>query len=1023
MRIIIDLQACQFLSRFRGIGRYSMLLAQSMASQLTKRDHEVWLLLNDKFPETIESITSCFYPWIPHNKIAVFSTPHSVESVNSENHWRIRAAEQIREHFIAQLEPDFVHVASLMEGWLDESVVSIGLSDINQATAVTLYDLIPLVLKDSYLTDPAYKEYYFRKIESMKRADILFAISENSRHEVVELLNFSPENVINISTAIDRKFIRTVYTQEERAEIFDRYKITKNFVLYVPGGFDPRKNFDRLLEAFSALPEPLINTYQLVLSSKLHGSEREFIETLATKYGLNSEQFVLTDYVSDDDLIALYNLCSLKVFPSLHEGFGLPALEAMACGAPVIGSNTTSIPEVIGRKDALFDPYSAESITNKIYEALTDEPFNRDLREHGLVQSKKFSWDGSAAAAVSALESKFGCQKLSDCRVFSSDVAKVTSLILRNISQAVDVDQPSLEDIRQLNNSITRNNFRVGQRQLLVDVSELVRSDAKTGIQRVVRSILLQLVKSPPADFKVVPIYSSEGLIFQYAHSFISEFLNVDFDTGADLPIEFSRGDVFLGLDLSAHLFPSLNSELKKMREYGVYINYVVYDLTPLTHAHWHVPGMNPAFKQWMSSLSYYADNLICISQSVAEDVKIWLMEHFPDQEKRIVRTYFHLGADISNSVPSVGMPHDADFVLNAMRSRPSFLAVGSIEPRKGYSQLLAAFELLWSENLDVNLIIVGKSGWHVDEITQRLISHPELSCHLFWLTGVSDEYLGKIYGAASCLIAASEAEGFGLPLIEAAQHKLPVIARDILVFREVAGKYAFYFDGMQDTDLSAAIKVWLKLFRENLHPASDDMPWLTWSQSAKQLKDKILGLNVSNVSLLGESTQFLKNRFIRVNSGLVQPVPAYELGTEVDFSTKGTARIYTRDGWSHSEDWGCWTASKTATLDLRVIAYKRMPFSLRLLVKSFVSGRYPRQKLDIFVNNTLVDEFFLYADKNHNDLHEVSIEIPIDMISDSGELKLQFSTPDSESPLTLGMSPDNRLLGVGIASMRLLQE
>ena len=113
---------------------------------------------------------------------------------------------------------------------------------------------------------------------------------------------------------------------------------------------------------------------------------------------------VVVDYVTDDDLVALYSLCKLFVLPSLHEGFGLPALEAMACGAAVIGSNTTSIPEVIGRNDAMFDPSSAHAIARIMQRALTDQAFHESLRRHGLQQAKKFSWDITARRALKAFE-------------------------------------------------------------------------------------------------------------------------------------------------------------------------------------------------------------------------------------------------------------------------------------------------------------------------------------------------------------------------------------------------------------------------------------------------------------------------------------------------------------------------------------------------------------------------------------------------------------------------------------------
>jgi glycosyltransferase involved in cell wall biosynthesis len=175
---------------------------------------------------------------------------------------------------------------------------------------------------------------------------------------------------------------------------------------------------------------------------------------------------------------------------------------------------------------------------------------------------------------------------------------------------------------------------------------------------------------------------------------------------------------------------------------------------------------------------------------------------------------------------------------------------VGTIEPRKGHLQTIAAFDALWAQGLDVNLVIVGKEGWiglpddqrrTIPTIVATLRNHPQLGKRLFWLDGISDEYLERIYAASACLIAASEDEGFGLPLIEAAQHKLPILARDIPVFREVAGEHAYYFSGDKAGDLAMAARAWLKLHAEGRAPHSADMPWLTWKQSAARLLQIVL--------------------------------------------------------------------------------------------------------------------------------------------------------------------------------------
>jgi glycosyltransferase involved in cell wall biosynthesis len=166
---------------------------------------------------------------------------------------------------------------------------------------------------------------------------------------------------------------------------------------------------------------------------------------------------------------------------------------------------------------------------------------------------------------------------------------------------------------------------------------------------------------------------------------------------------------------------------------------------------------------------------------------------------------------------------------------------VGTIEPRKGHAQTLAAFEKLWSDGGDANLVIVGRKGWGMDKLAEAMRHHPEHGRRLFWLEGISDEYLEKVYAASTSLIAASYGEGFGLPLIEAAQHKLPIIARALPVFREVAGEHAFYFNGKEPQDLARAVREWMMLYQSDKNPRSEGMPWLTWKQSSQQLMDLIL--------------------------------------------------------------------------------------------------------------------------------------------------------------------------------------
>jgi glycosyltransferase involved in cell wall biosynthesis len=373
-------------------------------------------------------------------------------------------------------------------------------------------------------------------------------------------------------------------------------------------------------------------------------------------------------------------------------------------------------------------------------------------------------------------------------------------------------------------------------RQLLVDVSALVQSDLKTGIQRVVRSILLSLVATPPAGFRVEPVFTTGGnRPYHYAHRFGMGLVGEDALTLEDSPVDFQPGDVFFGLDLFLSGVAQNEQLLLSMRDRGVEIYFCMYDLLPMLRPEVFPFGTDQGFGDFLRTVHKVSDGVLCISRAVADELATWFEQQGLQRALPLQLGWFHLGADINASAPSVGLPPDASVVLGALAQRPSFLVVGTVEPRKGHAQTLAAFELLWERGIDVNLVIVGKQGWMVETVAERMKNHPELGKRLFWLAGISDEMLLKLYTGAAALLAPSEGEGFGLPLIEAAQHGIPIIARSLPVFREVAGTHAHYFDGREPADLAAAVDAWLVLHRAGQAPASTGMPWLTWDQSALQ--------------------------------------------------------------------------------------------------------------------------------------------------------------------------------------------
>ena len=365
MRIVIDMQGAQTGSRFRGIGRYTLSLVKGIARNCG--EHEIILALSGLFPETIDFFFQEYAGLLPKENIKKWHALGPTRESQQENKSRREIAELVREAFLIGLNPDVVLITSLFEGLGDDAISSIGRLNTNIATAIILYDLIPLINPDIHFRNSnIHQEWYKRKLRWLKQSQMLLAISESSRNEAVKILNYDSESVINISGAYDNLFSKTKISADNKNNILDKFYIKRQFLLYV-GGADERKNLHRLIMAYAQLPWEIRQNYQLVFAGKMPDDYVQNYKETATRCGLSDDEFINAGYISDKELLILYNTCALFVFPSLHEGFGIPPLEAMACGAPVITSNSTSLPEVIGLDEAMFDPTitSASILTNK----------------------------------------------------------------------------------------------------------------------------------------------------------------------------------------------------------------------------------------------------------------------------------------------------------------------------------------------------------------------------------------------------------------------------------------------------------------------------------------------------------------------------------------------------------------------------------------------------------------------------------------------------------------------------------
>lgn len=833
MRIVIDLQGAQSESRFRGIGRYSLSLTQAILRH--RGEHEIIVALNGMLSDTIEPIRAALDGLIAQKDIRVWFAPGPVKAMVAANQERGRIAELMREAFLASLDADVVLVTSLFDGFGDDTVTSIGELPDGPRVVTILYDLIPLVQADVYLRpNPAYEQFYRQKLQQLARADAWLTISDCSRREAIKHLGLDDARITNISGACDPVFRRRNFGDADLESLEERLGVVTPFVLY-SGGADARKNLNRLISCFAKLPAGLRERHQLVIAGTIPEINMQALRSHAQACGLPKHALLLTGGVSDEDLCLLYNACSAYVFPSLHEGFGLPVLEAMSCGAPVIASGTSSLPEVVGIADALFDPADEDDIQAKLVRVLTDEDFRAELREHGREHVGNYSWDACATRALAALQTLATSGDGQDPKAVR--IADAADSGARTLIQAIGRLSPvfSENSLRRCAAMIALNHPTPRRPRLFIDISELARRDAATGVQRVTRSILNQLLRRSPQGFDVEAVYgTTTELGYRSARAVTARLLG-KIAEGSDDIIETIPGDIFLGLDLQHQVTRYQSPYLSGLRARGVSVYFVVYDLLPIHFPQFWPSALGTAHHDWLQTLARF-DGAVCISRAVADELVAWRRANVPKPTRPYRIGWFHLGADIDNSMPSMGLPPDGEQVLAQLKSRPTFLSVGTIEPRKSHHVTLDAFEQLWAGGHDVNLVLVGKQGWLVDDLVARLQNHPRKGTQLFWLTGVTDEYLARIYQAADCLVTASVGEGFGLPLIEAAQNAKPIIARDLPVFREVAGNCATYFSGGPDA-LASAVNNWMVANRSGRAPSVAGMTWLRWEQSAEQLK------------------------------------------------------------------------------------------------------------------------------------------------------------------------------------------
>jgi len=253
-------------------------------------------------------------------------------------------------------------------------------------TIITCYDLIPWAYENNR------SSFWKNNIEGLEKADKIITISEFSKSEIIKYAGYSPDKIEIVYPAVDHD----IYYKTRDKNILKRLNISDSckIILYV-GSEEPRQNVDLLIKAFNELKKQLPEVKLIKIGNPhLHGAREKILELVKK---LNQQKdIIFMDYVSEEELPKWYNAADLVVYPCSYAGFGMPPLEAMSCGTPVITSKSTSLPEVVGDAGIIVDPQDINTLTNNMYNVLTNEDLSENMSKKGLERAKLFNWNDSA---------------------------------------------------------------------------------------------------------------------------------------------------------------------------------------------------------------------------------------------------------------------------------------------------------------------------------------------------------------------------------------------------------------------------------------------------------------------------------------------------------------------------------------------------------------------------------------------------------------------------------------------------
>ncbi len=269
-----------------------------------------------------------------------------------------------------------------------------------QNTVVTVHDLTPIVFKEQFPVGlKGWWQWQMNK-RMLKKAKVIVTDSKASAKDIIRIVRVEEERVKTVYLAASEEFVRITNYELRIKKVKEKYNLPEQFALYV-GDVTWNKNLPRIIDAAQDANVPLVLAGKAVVSTDYDASHPWNKDLVTVQEKIKKSTNVITlGFIPTDDLVALYNLATVFVMPSLYEGFGLPVLEAMQCGCPVITSQEGSLPEVAGEAAYYVDAYKTEDIRKGIEEVIKNKKLQDQLREKGLQQAKQFSWKKTAEEMV-----------------------------------------------------------------------------------------------------------------------------------------------------------------------------------------------------------------------------------------------------------------------------------------------------------------------------------------------------------------------------------------------------------------------------------------------------------------------------------------------------------------------------------------------------------------------------------------------------------------------------------------------